>query len=52
MRIAIIGGGISGLVSAYLLNEDHDVVLFEANDYIGDVQMIFTKPGWRNHDAQ
>lgn len=35
MRIAIIGGGISGLVSAYLLNEDHDIVLFEANDYIG-----------------
>jgi len=35
VRIAIIGGGISGLVSAYLLNEDHDVVLLEANDYIG-----------------
>jgi uncharacterized protein len=35
MHIAIIGGGISGLVSAYLLNEDHDIVLFEANDYIG-----------------
>ena len=35
MRIAIIGGGVSGLVSAYLLNEDHDIVLFEANDYIG-----------------
>ncbi|MBM3789547.1 MAG: FAD-dependent oxidoreductase [Acidobacteria bacterium] len=35
MRIAIIGGGISGLVSAYLLNADHDIVLFEANDYIG-----------------
>jgi predicted NAD/FAD-binding protein len=35
MRIGIIGGGISGLVSAYLLNEDHDIVLFEANDYIG-----------------
>jgi uncharacterized protein len=35
MRIAIIGGGISGLVSAYLLNEENDIVLFEANDYIG-----------------
>ena len=35
MRIAIIGGGVSGLVSAYLLNEDHDIVLFESNDYIG-----------------
>jgi predicted NAD/FAD-binding protein len=35
MRIAIIGGGISGMVSAFLLNEDHDIVLFEANDYLG-----------------
>ena len=35
MRIAIIGGGISGMLSAYLLSEDHDIVLFEANDYIG-----------------
>ena len=35
MRIAIIGGGISGLVSAYLLHEDNDIVLFEKNDYIG-----------------
>ena len=35
MRIAIIGGGISGMVSAYLLNKDHDIVLFEANNYIG-----------------
>jgi predicted NAD/FAD-binding protein len=35
MKIAIIGGGISGMVAAYLLNEDHDITLFEANDYIG-----------------
>ena len=35
MKIAIIGGGISGLVSAYLLHGDHEVTVFEANDYIG-----------------
>ncbi len=35
MRIAIIGSGISGLTSAYLLAEDHEVVVYEANDYIG-----------------
>ena len=35
MRIAIIGGGISGLVSAYLLHGEHEVTVFEANDYIG-----------------
>ncbi len=34
-RIAIIGSGISGLVSAYLLSERYDVTLFEANDYLG-----------------
>lgn len=35
MKIAIIGGGISGMVAAYLLNQDHGITLFEANDYIG-----------------
>lgn len=35
MRIAIVGSGISGLVSAHLLNEAHDVVLFEAGDHVG-----------------
>ncbi len=35
MKIAIIGSGISGLTSAYLLNRKHDVKIFEANDYIG-----------------
>lgn len=34
-RIAIIGSGISGLVSAYLLHQKHQVTLFEANDYLG-----------------
>jgi predicted NAD/FAD-binding protein len=34
-RIAIIGSGISGLTSAYLLARRHQVTLFEANDYLG-----------------
>ena len=34
-RVAIIGSGISGLTTAYLLQNKHDIVLFEANDYIG-----------------
>ena len=34
-RIAIVGTGISGLTSAYLLNRQHDITVFEANDYIG-----------------
>lgn len=35
MKIAIIGTGISGMVTAYLLNREHEVTVFEANDYIG-----------------
>jgi predicted NAD/FAD-binding protein len=35
MRIAIVGAGISGMVTAYFLAQDHDIVLFEANDYPG-----------------
>jgi len=35
MRIAVIGSGISGLASAWLLSREHEVTLFEANDYFG-----------------
>ncbi|MBQ4833424.1 FAD-dependent oxidoreductase [Pseudoalteromonas sp. MMG010] len=34
-KIAIIGTGISGLTSAYLLHKHYDVSVFEKNDYIG-----------------
>ena len=34
-RIAIIGGGISGLAAAHLLAPDEAVVLFEASDRLG-----------------
>jgi predicted NAD/FAD-binding protein len=35
MRIAVVGAGISGLMAAYLLCEEHEVTVFEQNDYIG-----------------
>ena len=35
MRIAVVGTGISGLVSAWLLQREHDVSVFEARDRIG-----------------
>ncbi|PTQ67723.1 NAD(P)/FAD-dependent oxidoreductase [Pseudomonas sp. GV071] len=35
MKIAIIGSGISGLTTAYLLNRQHDIQVFEASDWIG-----------------
>lgn len=34
-RIAVIGSGISGLVCAHLLHKEHELWLYEANDYIG-----------------
>lgn len=35
MRIAIIGGGISGLTAGAILASSHDVHLFEAEGYLG-----------------
>jgi len=35
MRIAVVGSGIAGLASAWLLSRKHEVTLFEANDYFG-----------------
>ena len=35
MRIAILGAGVSGLVSAYLLSRSHDVTVFEAGARAG-----------------
>jgi len=35
MRIAVVGAGISGMVAAHLLSDEHEVVVFEANDYLG-----------------
>lgn len=35
MRIAVVGSGIAGLASAWLLSREHEVTLYEANDYLG-----------------
>lgn len=35
LRIAVVGAGISGLASAWLLGKEHDVTLFEAGSYLG-----------------
>lgn len=35
MKIAIIGSGISGLVVAHKLQHQHDITIFESNNYIG-----------------
>lgn len=35
MKIAIIGTGISGMTSAHLLSEEHELVVYETNSYVG-----------------
>ena len=34
-KIAVVGTGISGMSSAWLLAKSHEVTVFEQNDYIG-----------------
>ena len=35
MKIAVVGTGIAGNVAAYLLARDHDLTVFEQNDWVG-----------------
>ena len=35
LRIGVIGGGVAGIVAAYMLQQKHDITLLEANDYLG-----------------
>ncbi|HET8978002.1 MAG TPA: FAD-dependent oxidoreductase [Solirubrobacteraceae bacterium] len=35
MRVAIVGAGVSGLVTAHLLAREHEITLFEAGEYAG-----------------
>ncbi|MDY7100344.1 MAG: FAD-dependent oxidoreductase [Actinomycetota bacterium] len=52
MRVAIIGSGVSGLVSARLLAPDHDVTVFEADDRIGGhANTVRVELGDETHDV-
>ncbi len=45
-NIAIIGGGVAGLTAGYLLNEKHNVTLFEKDNRLGgNVHTLDTKTG-------
>ncbi len=35
LKIAVVGAGVAGIVSAYLMQKKHDVTLYEKNSYIG-----------------
>lgn len=34
-RVAVVGGGVAGLVTAFLLRDSHEVTLFEAGERLG-----------------
>lgn len=51
MRIAVIGGGISGLSAAWLLGQAHDVVLFEAASRLGGHAHTVVMPDAKGRDT-
>lgn len=34
-RLAVVGGGVAGIVAAHLLQDHHDITIFDRNDYLG-----------------
>lgn len=44
LKIAVIGGGVAGIVAAYLLDREHEVTLIEAADYVGGHTHTITLP--------
>ena len=47
MKIAIIGGGLSGLVSGYYLSQEHHVVIFEKENKLGGLAAGFKQNNWQ-----
>jgi predicted NAD/FAD-binding protein len=43
-EIAVIGGGVAGIVAAHLLQDSYQVTLFEQNDYLGGHTHTITIP--------
>lgn len=48
MKIAIIGGGFTGLTAAYRLSQQgHDVTIFEKNRFLGGLAIGWKEPHWQ-----
>jgi len=47
MRVAIIGGGLTGLTAGYYLTKNHhQVTIFEKNPYLGGLAASFQEKNW------
>ena len=57
-RVAIVGGGASGLLTAWMLQDQHEVVVFEADARLGghvrtvpvaheDGQVVYAEAGFK-----
>jgi len=47
MKVAIVGGGFTGLTAAYeLTKKGHDVTIFEAKPFLGGLAGGFKQPNW------
>lgn len=47
MKIAVLGGGLTGLTAAYHLSgRNHEVTLFEGNELLGGLASGFKEAGW------
>lgn len=51
MRVAVVGAGVAGLASAWLLDRDHEVTLFESKPELGGhaVTVTLERDGKRAH---
>jgi protoporphyrinogen oxidase len=47
MRIAVVGGGFTGLAAAYELSKQHDVVLFEKESLFGGLANGWKEKAWK-----
>ena len=48
MKVAILGGGLSGLSAAYNLANDYDVIILEKENYLGGLASSY-KIRWDNN---